>query len=59
MALQQREYFKKAEWHPTWPKAATEEEEATVAKYKQLMAELMSCDTDQLLADFDLSLIHI
>ena len=53
MALQQREYFKKAEWHPTWPKAATEEEEATVAKYKQLMAELMSCDTDQLLADFD------
>ncbi len=52
-ALIEQEYFKDPKWHPVWPKPKNKEEEIRVAKYRQLLTELMSFDSEQLLADFD------
>ena len=52
-ALMQKEYFKNPKWHPTWPEPKTQEEEIQLAKYKQLLTELISCNSEQLLSDFD------
>ena len=55
-ALMQKEYYKEPDWHPIWPEAKTQEEKIQQTKYKRLLTELKSFDTEQLLSDFDLIL---
>ena len=46
------EYVKKSKWHPPYPEPETQEEKEQVAKFKQLLSEIMSCDREQLLSDY-------
>lgn len=51
--LMNKEYFKLPQWRPQSPKPKTNAEKLGIEKVNQILAELISCDAEQLFLDYD------